>query len=96
MVDRLLHERGDAHVDRAANALSRAACRLGALIDRIRQSDRSQVLAWDEVAAARSVGTYQVFITQWVHRRLRDAPPYWSARSLAASRSFGWIRLRPA
>jgi hypothetical protein len=44
-------------------------------MDRIRQSDRSQVLAWDEVAAARSVGTYQVFITQWVHRRLRDAPP---------------------
>jgi hypothetical protein len=33
------------------------------------------VLAWDEVAAARSVGTYHVFITQWVHRRLRDAPP---------------------
>jgi hypothetical protein len=46
-----------------------------ALIERIRQGDRSEVLAWDEVAAARPAATYQVFITQRVHRRLRDAPP---------------------
>ena len=46
-----------------------------ALIDRIRQSDRSQVLAWDEVAAARPAATYEVLVTQRVHRQLRDAPP---------------------
>ena len=44
------------------------------LINRIRQGDRTQVLAWDEIAAARSIGTYQVLLTQWNHRRLRDAP----------------------
>jgi hypothetical protein len=31
-----------------------------ALIERIRQGDRSQVLAWDEVAAAGTRATYQV------------------------------------
>jgi hypothetical protein len=41
------------------------------LVERIRQGDRSEVVAWDEVAAARSVGTYQVLVTQ----RLRGAPP---------------------
>ena len=46
-----------------------------ALIDRIRQSDRSQVLAWDEAAAARPAATYEVLVTQRVHRQLRDAPP---------------------
>jgi hypothetical protein len=46
-----------------------------ALIERIRQGDRSEVLAWDEVAAGRPAATYQVVVTQWVHRRLRDAPP---------------------
>jgi hypothetical protein len=46
-----------------------------ALIERIRRGDRSEVLAWDEVAAGRPVATYQVVVTQWVHRRLRDAPP---------------------
>jgi len=46
-----------------------------ALIDRIRQGDRSQVLAWQEVAAARSVGAYQVFLTRGVRQRLRGAPP---------------------
>jgi hypothetical protein len=46
-----------------------------ALIERIRQGDRSEVLAWDEVAAGRPAATYQVVVTQRVHRRLRDAPP---------------------
>jgi hypothetical protein len=45
------------------------------LVERIRQGDRSEVVAWDEVAAARSVGTYQVLVTQRVHQRLRGAPP---------------------
>jgi hypothetical protein len=45
------------------------------LVERIRQGDRSQVVAWDEVAASRSVGTFQVLVTQRVHRRLRGAPP---------------------
>ena len=45
------------------------------LIERIRQGDRSQVLAWDEGAAARSDGTYQVLVTHQLHRRLRGAPP---------------------
>jgi hypothetical protein len=47
-----------------------------ALIKRIRQGDRSQVLAWAEgTAAAKSAGTYQVLVTRQVHRRLRGAPP---------------------
>jgi hypothetical protein len=46
-----------------------------ALVERIRQGDRSQVVAWDEVAAAGTVATYQVLVTQRVHRRLRGAPP---------------------
>ena len=46
-----------------------------ALFERIRQGDRSQVLPWQEVTAARSGGTYQVLVTQQVHRRLRGAPP---------------------
>jgi hypothetical protein len=46
-----------------------------ALVERIRQGDRSEVLAWDEVAAARPAAAYQVLVTQRVHRRLRDAPP---------------------
>jgi hypothetical protein len=46
-----------------------------ALVDRIRQGDRSEVVAWDEVAAARPVDTYQVLVTQRVRQRLRDAPP---------------------
>jgi hypothetical protein len=45
------------------------------LVERIRQGDRSQVVAWDEVAAAGTVATYQVLVTQGVHRRLRGAPP---------------------
>jgi hypothetical protein len=46
-----------------------------ALADRIRQGDRSEVVAWDEVAAARPAAAYQVLVTRRVHRRLRDAPP---------------------
>ena len=45
------------------------------LVERIRQGDRSEVVAWDEVAAARSAGTYQVLVTQRVHQQLRGAPP---------------------
>ena len=60
-----------------------------ALIDRVRQGDRSQVLAWQEVAAARSVGAYQVFLTRGLHERLRDAPPLlagWVAGIIAVLR----------
>ena len=46
-----------------------------ALIERVRQGDRSQVVAWDEVAAAGPVATYQVLVTQRVRQRLRGAPP---------------------
>jgi hypothetical protein len=46
-----------------------------ALVERIRQGDRSQVVAWDEVAAAGPGATYRVLITQVVRQRLRDAPP---------------------
>jgi len=46
-----------------------------ALIKRIRQGDRSQVLAWDEGTAAKSQGTYQVLVAQQLHRQLRGAPP---------------------
>ena len=46
-----------------------------ALVERVRQGDRSKVVAWDEVAAARTATTYQVLVSQPVHRRLRGAPP---------------------
>ena len=46
-----------------------------ALLGRIRQGDRSEVVAWDEVAAAGPVATYQVLVTQRVRQQLRDAPP---------------------
>jgi hypothetical protein len=46
-----------------------------ALVERIRQGDPSQVVAWDEVAAAGPVATYQVLVTHRVRRRLRGAPP---------------------
>jgi hypothetical protein len=45
------------------------------LIERIRQGDRSQVLAWDEGAAAGPGATYQVLVTQQARQRLRGAPP---------------------
>jgi hypothetical protein len=46
-----------------------------ALLGRIRQGDRAEVVAWDEVAAAGPVATYQVLVTQRVRQQLRDAPP---------------------
>jgi hypothetical protein len=46
-----------------------------ALVEGVRQGDRSQVVAWDEVTAAGPVTIYQVLVTQRVHRRLRGAPP---------------------
>ena len=46
-----------------------------ALVERIGQGDRSRVVAWDEVAAAGRVATYQVLVTQEVRQRLRGAPP---------------------
>ena len=46
-----------------------------ALVDRIGQGDRSEVVAWDEVAAAGPVATYQVLVAQRVRQQLRDAPP---------------------
>ena len=46
-----------------------------ALIERIRQGDRAEVLAWDEGAAAGPGATYQVLVTQQVRQRLRGAPP---------------------
>jgi hypothetical protein len=46
-----------------------------ALMERIRHGDRSEVLAWDEVADARPAAAYQVLVTQRVYQRLRDAPP---------------------
>ena len=46
-----------------------------ALIERIRQGDRSQLLAWDEAEAVGTAAAYQVLITQLIHQRLRDASP---------------------
>jgi hypothetical protein len=66
------------------------------LVERIRQGDRSEVVAWDEVAAARSAGTYQVLVTQRVHQRLRGAPPLVAGSVASIVASFGWIRSRPA
>ena len=54
-----------------------------ALIERIRQGDRSQVLAWDEGAAAGPGATYQVLVTQQARQRLRGAPPPLLAGSVA-------------
>jgi len=45
------------------------------LIERIRQGDRSQLLAWDEAEAVGTAAPYQVLVTQLVHKRLRGAPP---------------------
>ena len=42
-----------------------------ALVERVRQGDHSQVVAWDEVAPAGAIATYRVLVTQLVHRRLR-------------------------
>jgi len=46
-----------------------------ALVEGVRQGDRSQVAAWGEVTAAGPVATYQVLVSQRVHRRLRGGPP---------------------
>jgi hypothetical protein len=46
-----------------------------ALIERIRQGDRSQLVAWDEGAAAGPGATYQVLVTQRARQQLRQAPP---------------------
>jgi hypothetical protein len=46
-----------------------------ALVERVRQGDRSQVVAWDEVAAAGTIASYRVLVTQRVRWRLRGAPP---------------------
>ena len=46
-----------------------------ALVEGVRQGDRSQVVAWDEVAPAGAIAAYRVLVTQLVHRRLRGAPP---------------------
>ena len=46
-----------------------------ALIERIRQGDRSQLLAWDEAEAVGTAAAYHVLIAQLVHQRLRGAPP---------------------
>ncbi len=45
-----------------------------ALVERVRQGDRSQVVAWGE-AAAGTGATYQVLVTARVHEQLRGAPP---------------------
>ncbi len=45
-----------------------------ARVERIRQGDRSQVVAWGEPAAGTGA-TYQVLVTARVHQQLRQAPP---------------------
>ncbi len=60
-----------------------------ALVERIRQGDHLQVVAWDESTVGASVGTYHLFITRRVHQRLRDAPPMlasWVAGIIAVLR----------
>jgi hypothetical protein len=46
-----------------------------ALVERIRQGDRSQLAAWQEGTAAESGATYRVLVTQRVHQQLRGAAP---------------------
>jgi hypothetical protein len=46
-----------------------------AMVERIHQGDRSQVVAWDEGPTTGPGVTYQVLVTQRVHQRLRAAPP---------------------
>jgi hypothetical protein len=67
-----------------------------ALVEGVRQGDRSQVVAWDEVAAAGPVTTYQVLVTQRVHRRLRDAPPLLAGSVAGIVAVLRVVRLKPA
>jgi hypothetical protein len=46
-----------------------------ALVERVRQGDRSEVVAWDEGAAAGPADTYEVLVTHRVRQQLRGAPP---------------------
>jgi hypothetical protein len=46
-----------------------------ALVERIRQGDRSEVVAWDQGAAAGPADSSPVLVTQRVHQQLRGAPP---------------------
>jgi len=46
-----------------------------ALVGRIRQGDRVEVVAWQEVTATGPAAIYQVLVTQRIHRRLRGTPP---------------------
>jgi hypothetical protein len=60
-----------------------------ALVERIRQGDHSQVVAWDESTAGAAVGTYHMFITRRVYQQLPDAPPLlagWVAGIIAVLR----------
>jgi hypothetical protein len=54
------------------------------------------VVAWDEVAAAGPVTTYQVLVTQRVHRRLRDAPPLLAGSVAGIVAVLRVVRLKPA
>jgi hypothetical protein len=82
-----------------------------ALVERVGQGDRSQVVAWGEPAAGPGA-TYQVLVTRRVHRQLGQAPPLLAgsvvgvlavlvegrSRSLPAgpaTRSGGWPPGRP-
>ena len=46
-----------------------------ALVERIRQGNRSQLAAWEEGTAAESGAAYRVLVTRRVHQQLRGAPP---------------------
>ena len=59
------------------------------MVERIRQGDHAEVVAWDGVAAAGTAPIYQVLVTQRFHLRLRDAPPLlagWVAGIIAVLR----------
>jgi hypothetical protein len=69
------HERGDSHAVEPPTPSAEQLAQWQALVELVRQGDRSQVVAWDEDAAAGTADTYQVLVTQQVRRRLRGAPP---------------------
>ena len=66
------------------------------LVEGVRQGDRSQVVAWDEDAAAGPADTYQVLVAHRSTSSSAAPRPWWPARWLASSPSFGWIPPRPA